>query len=207
LILAIVAALVIWVFVTTNVDPQTTRTIREVPVELLNTSAIAEIGLVIPNESVYKVDVTVKGPRSNIINLDKEDIKASADVLGFSSGLNRATVNVEMPVGIEETVVNPPDLEIRLSKMKKLTRKVKVVWVNQPKGFAPKIEKIIPEVIEFSGIKESISKVSYFKAEIDYEKINIRSNRVETEIFPVDSKGNHIYDIDFIQKKVEVLFG
>jgi YbbR domain-containing protein len=207
LILAIVAAIVIWVFVTVNVDPQTTRTIKDIPVELLNVAAIGESGLVIPNEAAYKVDVTVKGPRSDIINLDKDDVKASADVLGFSSGLNSATVNVEVPPTIEETVVNPPDLEIKLSEMKKMTKKIKVAWVGAPDNFNPKVRNIIPKVVEFSGSKNVTSKVEYFRAEIDYSKVNNRSNSVEADIFPVDKNGNHIYGIEYIQKKAEVIFG
>jgi YbbR domain-containing protein len=206
LVFAIVAAVVIWVFVTTNVNPTTTRIISDVPVELANVDSLDERRLTLSEELSFTIAVTAKGPRSAVIDLDKDDIKASADVLGFVEGNNIAVPTVTAPEEIDIASVSPPELEIKLVPLIAKQRPVKVQISNMPSD-APEIvvDKISPNRMEVTGKSSLVNEVANFLVSVDYSDIKIGSG-MEIIPVPVDKKGNHIYGVTFAHTPVKVSF-
>ena len=65
LLISIVCAIVLWAYITTVVNPETQRTISGIQVDLTNIEALNYRGFTINEGVPYRVDVTVKGARSD----------------------------------------------------------------------------------------------------------------------------------------------
>jgi YbbR domain-containing protein len=205
-ILAIISALAIWIFVTTMINPEEQRVIRDVNVQILNKDNLEERDLSIGDENKYKIQVTIKGKRSDILNLDANEISASIDVLGFSEGRNAIIPKVQVPNSVEMINISPPEFEIIVSKngTKIIPVKIKISGdIN--KSLEIKSKVVVPNKIEISGKKEELEKLTAFVAEIRGSSITAGENKFDITLIPVNSKGDQVYNSDFTQNKVEVV--
>ncbi|MDR2457150.1 MAG: hypothetical protein LBD41_01510 [Clostridiales Family XIII bacterium] len=206
LILAILSSILIWVFVTTMINPEEQRVIRDINVQILNKDDLEKKNLSIGDENKYMIQVTVKGKRSDILNLNSNEISASIDVLGFSEGKNTIIPEVRVPNSVELINISPPEFEITVSK-----NETKIVPVNiKISGSIDKSLKIkttlaVPDKIEITGKREEINKLTAFVADIRGSMIRFGNNKFDLTLIPVDSKGNQVYNSNFTQNKVEVM--
>ena len=66
IILAILVAIALWAFVLGDVNPDTTSTIRDVPVTFTNQDALEAEGLTIYQSSVQTVNIHINGRRNDV---------------------------------------------------------------------------------------------------------------------------------------------
>lgn len=93
-ILAIIAAIILWMVIVNIQDPMETRTISGIPITIVNDSVITDKDLAYTIESGDTAYVKVKGPRSIVDRLDASDFVATADFTELSITY-AAPVNVE----------------------------------------------------------------------------------------------------------------
>jgi len=92
-ILSLLVAVALWLVVVNYDDPVITNTYSDIQVEILNSEALTNQGKVyeVLNDSNV-VDVTVSGKRSVIDSLNKENIKATADMTQMTD-VNTLTIS------------------------------------------------------------------------------------------------------------------
>lgn len=96
-LLSLGVSFVLWLVVVNYDDPTITKAYSSVPVELTNTSVITDAGQVYElSEDSQTVTVNVKAKRSVHNNLDRDDLKATAD-------LTRVDADGNVPVEIKAT--------------------------------------------------------------------------------------------------------
>ena len=93
-IAAVLLAIVAWLAVANISDYQTTREISDIPVTQINGDVLDELDQVYDVVSGDTVDIIVKGRRSVVGTLGREDFTAIAD-LSTMSITNTVTVSVE----------------------------------------------------------------------------------------------------------------
>ena len=96
-IISVVIALILWVYVVNVINPPSSSTIAGVPVRLLNQEVLAASNLAIAGADQYTVDVVIEGARSDILDIEEEDITANADLFGLGKGQNYLVVTVSVP--------------------------------------------------------------------------------------------------------------
>ena len=79
-LLSVFVAFFVWLVIINVIDPTTTKHFSSIPVVILNENVITSANQVFEVESGDTVDVTVKGKRSFIEQLDETDFSASADL-------------------------------------------------------------------------------------------------------------------------------
>ena len=85
-IISIVVAVVMWLYVMNEQNPQVPYTVRDVPIKMSN---LDESKLALKDtDSQYTVNVKVKGRRSLVVDLKPEDIKAEVNLRGRMEGDN-----------------------------------------------------------------------------------------------------------------------
>ena len=106
-VLSLIIAILIWLLVRNVDDPIVVRTFYEIPVSIENASYLAEnleIPLLVDGKDTVKV--RVKGARSVVSKLKKEDIKAVADMTQIiSKDTTPIMVPVEVPVQVYQTQI------------------------------------------------------------------------------------------------------
>ena len=81
LILALVLAIAFWLYVIGEIDPETSKVYRGVPITIKNEHALKEHGLSVAGLDRQAIAVTVSGNRSNVYKLKKNRIRGSRNPL------------------------------------------------------------------------------------------------------------------------------
>ena len=102
--ISILVAIALWVYVDVDKAPDTTKTLRDIPVEFSGESTtLADKSLMLLSGYDTTVDVTVKGPKRELVKITKDNVRLVASthpavgsrlsrwraVLGADSGLGQ----------------------------------------------------------------------------------------------------------------------
>lgn len=138
-VLSLIIAILIWLLVRNVDDPIVVRTFYEIPVSIENASYLAEnleIPLLVDGKDTVKV--RVKGARSVVSKLKKEDIKAVADMTQI---ISKDTTPIMVPVEVTGTGISDSDITVRPRNIQVDIEKQKSV--EKPLLSAPEIHNRI----------------------------------------------------------------
>lgn len=110
-ILALILAMILWTYVMNEQNPPVDVNM-EVPLEVRNLS-----NAVVPVDTPDYVKIRVRGPRTLIAGLGKQDIKTYIDLKGLTEGVNTAKVHTTIPTGIEVVEVVPDKVTFQLESI------------------------------------------------------------------------------------------
>lgn len=173
-VLSLIIAILIWLLVRNVDDPIVVRTFYEIPVSIENASYLAEnleIPLLVDGKDTVKV--RVKGARSVVSKLKKEDIKAVADMTQI---ISKDTTPIMVPVEVTGTgisdsdiTVRPRNIQVDIEKQKSVEKTIAVsTGDTQPdKDYEIGNLKANPEKVTISGSETIINKIDKVVALID----------------------------------------
>ena len=173
-VLSLIIAILIWLLVRNVDDPIVVRTFYEIPVSIENASYLAEnleIPLLVDGKDTVKV--RVKGARSVVSKLKKEDIKAVADMTQI---IAKDTTPIMVPVEVTGTgisdsdiTVRPRNIQVDIEKQKSVEKTIAVsTGDTQPdKDYDIGNLKANPEKVTISGPETIINKIDKVVALID----------------------------------------
>ncbi len=79
-LISLIGAVILWIYVISNVSPGSTQTYYNIPVVLANESVLTERGLMITSMSASTVTMELSGNRSDLSKVDSSTITLKADV-------------------------------------------------------------------------------------------------------------------------------
>lgn len=173
-VLSLIIAILICLLVRNVDDPIVVRTFYEIPVSIENASYLAEnleIPLLVDGKDTVKV--RVKGARSVVSKLKKEDIKAVADMTQI---ISKDTTPIMVPVEVTGTgisdsdiTVRPRNIQVDIEKQKSVEKTIAVsTGDTQPdKDYEIGNLKANPEKVTISGPETIINKIDKVVALID----------------------------------------
>ena len=208
LIIAIIAAIAIWAYVVSEVNPVVTDTIREVRVELTNLESLAEDGLTVaPNQS-FSVDVIVKGTSSAVRNLadDRDAIEASANMTGHPRGEGLVQVHIDrLPDGIELVETRPSELNVFVEDLLTVNKPVKLMYNGtMPEKQEPGFITISPQEVEVSGTRKLVDSIAFVSAMINVDDLSDQESSIKTELIPMQDDEDPVYNVKLSQDTVDV---
>ena len=209
LIISIIAAIAIWVYVISFIDPMNTSTIRSIPVELTNIDTLEDDGLTVDSKQLFTVDVVVKGQRSDLIRLEdnKADlIKITANMTGRTLGENSVEVKLEsIPNYIEEVEIHPERINVVVEELVYVTKPVRITYEGDiPKDVEPGNISISPQEVEVSGTKEVVDSVAYVSTVVNIEDLSEDEGTFNTELVAVNDKEQPIYNVNLSQSTADI---
>lgn len=173
-ILSLIIAILIWLLVRNVDDPIIVRTFYEIPVTIENASYLAEnleIPLLVDGKDTVKV--RIKGARSVVNKLEKEDITAVADMTQI---ISKDTTPIMVPVevtctGISDSdiTVRPRNIQVNIEKQKSVEKTIAVsTGDTQPdKDYEIGNLKANPERVTISGPESIIDRIDKVVALVD----------------------------------------
>ncbi len=170
-LLSLLGAIVLWSFVISIENPTVSLDVRDVPVTFENENKLNEKGLVLLNDNRPKVNLTIKGPRSKMLNITSQHIKVSADLSQYNEGLNPVNLKVVLPKDIE-LASDPAAINIDIQKV--ITKKfhVEIELKGTIKdGYILEFTKATPEEISVKGPRSKVESISKVKAVLDAESL------------------------------------
>ena len=173
-ILSLIIAILIWLLVRNVDDPIIVRTFYEIPVTIENASYLAEnleIPLLVDGKDTVKV--RIKGARSVVNKLEKEDITAVADMTQI---ISKDTTPIMVPVEVTGTgisdsdiTVRPRNIQVNIEKQKSVEKTIAVsTGDTQPdKDYEIGNLKANPEKVTISGPESIIDRIDKVVALVD----------------------------------------
>ena len=118
-VLALVAAIVLWIFVMNEQNPLAERVVS-LPVAVESLDSDQQIVM----NSIPNVQVKIRAPRLQLAEFSDNDLKAMVDVNGQVAGTHMIPIQITTPRGIEIVEMSSSSLEIILDDL--ITRQVPV---------------------------------------------------------------------------------
>jgi len=207
-ILAILFAVLFWLYVMDQVNPEMVKTIPDVKVELLNIENAQNEGLVMMGEKEFYVDVKLKGRRSEVIKVTSNDLLVTADLEGFQKGTNNVMLSSKIfvaNVSIESLSMN--SIKISLDRIVELAKTVKIEFVGTiAENYTTGDLSVAPEEILVKGPESIVNNISSLRGELDLTEVSDQLVK-EIPVTAIDLEGNVVNGVELGRSYVTVQLG
>lgn len=192
-LLSLGIAIVFWFVIVNTQDPVETKTIKDVPVKMLNEEKVQEREKILEVISGDTVDVVVEGRKSVLDQLTEADIEATADLTEVSF-MDTVLIKASVPSKPDVTVLNSGENVMKLLFDDYVTKRFgfQVETVGEPMaGYYVGDALPSPNIIQISGAKTVLDKIKEVVLNVD---VSGRSVDFATTAIPVvyDMNGDEI---------------
>lgn len=203
-IIAVIIALILWVYVVNVINPPSSTTIIGVPVQLLNQEVLAASNLAIAGTDQYTVDVVIEGARSDILAVKKDDITANADLFGFGKGQNYLTVTVIIPEKVVVKEIRSSRIPVLIDELVRVSKPVQLQVSYTNKNYEIGAVTMVPATMDVVGAKSLVDAVPYVLVKLTEEQLKEESMTFECSAETVNSDGNSIKGVRLSSAYVSV---
>lgn len=188
-ILSLLIAILIWVVVKNVQDPMLVKVITRIPVTIVNESYLAsrlEVPLLIEGQDT--VNVKVKGRKSVVKELAREDFTAVADmtqIISMETTPRMVPVKVSCEGLLDSDIsVTPGNIQVDIEKQ---TSVEKIIAVNTgdtvpDKNYEVGVLKANPEKVTISGPESIVNKIDRVVAMVDVSDRKETRTELDSEL-------------------------
>lgn len=204
-IISVIAAIVIWAFVMTAINPTITKTIRDIPVTFQNVSDLTSRNLAVSNGENLSVDVVIEGERTEVSDVERDEIQVIANVSGYNLGLNTVRLNVVASDDIKRVEARPGTVSIMVEDLVSVSKPVELNYDGEfEDGTEAGNVALSPEQIDISGPKSAVENVDKVQATLEADKVMEQKKTYQVEAVPLDTNGEKVDGVTLSQDTVEV---
>ena len=204
-ILALIMAISLWAYVLGEVDPVRTVTIRNIPIRLMDQSALSENGLVITDMDHEELTVTFSAKRSLVNKIDAEDFHAMADMRDVKLGNNVVMVTLTKPSNITLESVSTEYLNITAEQYVTDNRAIEVSIINPTaEETEPTIIKVSEDTVDVSGASSAVNKVKKVIAELDASRMDTEPKSISATLKAIDENGEEVENVSLASANVTI---
>ena len=206
IIIAIIASVALWAYITFVENPQMTTTVYDIPIRLSGDRMLTDNDLILTNTSPGTVDVTFSGRWYNLSSLRKESIVAVVDVStiitqrGGSAGSYMLPYKLsyvdsgENVTGATITIDSASNTSVTVDIEERITARIPVQGTYDgtiAEGFRSEGVSFSSDTIQVSGSRAVVSQVAYAKVGISRTEYT-KTTSQESEITLIDREGNEM---------------
>ena len=217
-VISILVAIAVWVYVDVEKAPDRTKTIRDIPVEFSGESTtLADKNLMLLSGYDTTVDLTIKGPKRELVKISKDNVRLVASTSGIDSvGVHTLRWDPIYPDGVQSsslTVDWASKYKVTVTVGELYTKEVPVnctVTGQVADGYFTGETVLDPTSLVLRGLRDDLRNVAYAKLTVNISGATrsvIQTESVQlydNDDNPVDN-GNIRTNASLIQAKVPVL--
>ena len=196
MVLSLLIAIALWAFVIGEVNPEASRSYREVPLKFLNQEVLEEQNLAVYSVSQRTINVTLNGTRSEINKIDTKDIVATVDLGHAVMGNNEIRVDLKVPskVDVESQSVNKITVNIENRIGKEIP--IMVTYEGEFNGEEEPItvEQSMETVMVY-GAETTVGQVTAAKAAVAENLVTAEEQQLQVRLTAVNSAGQRVYNV------------
>ena len=203
--ISLILAMVLWVYVVGELNPETRKVFRNIPITVMNEQVLANDGLAIVSMSDQTMSITLTGKRSQINRINTYDITASVDVEDAAAGDNQIRINIRVPnnVYIEDQSVSR--VTVKVEERTEERKPVSVIYTGKVADeLSATTVSTDPEEVMVSGAASQVAKVVSVQAEIDTADITESESSIKANLVPVNKKGKEVSNVSLSQNTATV---
>ena len=219
-LLSLFLAVVLWIYVVILLNPETDVIISDIPVTFADSLALTNANYVMMNEKQHTIELKLRGKRSILTGVNKNNISAYVDLAGYEkTGTFSLPLRIVLPFD-QITVLEKKPYNINVTIDKIITRKftISATLNGEPKdnfvAYPPTTSQNIIEVKGPQTIVESIDKAivqlnvaSAVDDVIDLQKvklINSDGNEITNKLLTTSPEKVEVHCPILFKKKVPV---
>lgn len=203
ILLSVVLAVVFWLYVRAELDPQESDWVYNIPVEITGSSVLSRQGLTVASLSTEEVDIQVEAPSSILTDLlrNKKDIKVVLDVSKCTEGENKLVYDIKLPTNINTesifaTARKPDTILVTVDKLYSKTFNVELQLRGKiADGYIAGTPAVNPETVIVSGSVEQVSQISRVVAILEDEELKEQFTG-DLPLALLDAQGNVLTDME-----------
>ena len=174
-VISILVAIAVWVYVDVEKAPDRTKTIRDIPVEFSGESTtLADKSLMLLSGYDTTVDLTIKGPKRELVKINKDNVRLVASTSGIDSvGVHTLRWDVIYPDGVQSsalTVDRASKYKVTVTVGELYTKEVPVnctVIGQVADGYFTGETVLDPTSLVLRGQRDDLLNVAYAKLTVD----------------------------------------
>lgn len=211
-IFSLVIAILLWIYVMGEVNPETKTKIYGIEVSLTNTDMLASDGLAVAQEEPVTVNATIEGKRSDVNRAKKKGLSATVDVGSCRSGRNTETISLNLPEGITLDSISQETVDVKVEKVVWEERPVQISFEgdstsleDMPSGSRVKwVTGTDPGRVTIYGAKSLVNKVDHLAGEISADSVRKDVRKTKVRLTAVDADGEKVNGVSLNRKKAVV---
>ncbi len=171
MVLALLAAFIMWAYITNSENPQKSKTIYNVQVSLINQDSIKQAGLALLPDQTFSVSIRITGSASEVNSITASDFTASADMnTQLAAGANRIPVKLQQTPRNVKVDTNDEDLyvTVQLDELKEKQVPVSLDVKGTPKsGHENAGSSVKPESVLVTGPAKYVDTIASVSGKVD----------------------------------------
>jgi|GEM_PF-1060921 len=178
-ILAIVVALVLWLYVINVENPTGTAHIRDLPVQIQGEEILEENGLMVTGLSRDTVSVRLSGKKKTLMKITRKNVTFTVDVSSVTGeGDWTLTGRLNYPANVNSenvTVSHYDDLRLSVTVAPWTTKTVPVrgeFMGTEADGYQTGTVTVAPDTLTLTGPVETLENISYALAQVEEEDLS-----------------------------------
>ena len=197
-------AVLLWVYVLDVENPEMLKVVKNVDVNVIGIERLESNGLVLLDGAIPTVDVTVKGRRSEVNNIERSDIRLTADISLLDKGSNSVPIDRSISVdSVTVTALSQRSVEVTLDKLAEELKPVEITFKGEAKpGFMTEAAVPNPPMLLVKGPESLVKKVARLQGEVDSASITAMTE-AQIPIRPVNSAGKVVEGVTSAVKSVK----
>lgn len=203
--ISLILAMVLWVYVVGELNPETRKVFRNIPITVMNEQVLANDGLAVVSTSDSTMSITLTGKRSQINRINSYDITASIDVADAAEGDNQIRINIRVPnnVYIEDQSISR--VTVKVEERTEAAKPVTVIYTGKVSDeLEATMVSVDPEEVMVSGAASQVAKVVSVQAEVDAGDITENQSSLKANLMPINKNGNEVRNVTLSQNTVTV---
>ena len=205
-ILSVMLALLMWLYVITEQNPEITKDIT-VPIRLINTVFLEKNNMVLFDDSNnYKLTLKIKGKKNALDKVNETTVDAYADLEGHNlKGENFLKINIGgIPEGVDIISKSAESLKVMLESKVSIQKSVHLNIMGNPShGMAAMTPSIAPNEVVITGAESQVNKIKSVRVDVDIASVNTEVRRI-LPVRVLDDSGKDIQNITIEPGNVEV---
>lgn len=172
--LAIVIAIVLWLYVINVENPTGTARLRELPVQIQGEEVLEENGLMVTDLSRDTVTIRLNGRKNTLMKISRKNVSFTVDVSSITeAGDWTLTGRLNYPGNVSSdsvTVSHYDDLKIIVTVEPRSTRTIPVrgeFLGTEAEGYQTGTVTVSPDTMTLSGPKATLEKITYALAQVE----------------------------------------
>ncbi len=161
-IYSLLIAILLWVFVVYNQNPQSTKVVNDINISYTNAAELERAGLIIRREQREPtVAITVEGRRLSIGKIEAENVSASVTVPRIHEGEYDVSVETRLPISDVSIVDKKPyTIKVVVEKLKTISVPIEIKYTGNAKNENTSVQaRAIPEYISVWGAESVMDNV------------------------------------------------
>lgn len=204
-VISVLIAIVIWIYVVYEYNPQYETWVRDVPITYLNRSQDFENGkMAILDTSTEQMDIKIRGRRRLVSAIDASNTTVTVDMAGITKeGTYTLPINVHFAAdGVEVLQKKPYTQEIVIDRVITEEREITVDTEGQlPAGYVVDSGTTSPETVKLTGPQSIIGNVT--KCSIAVSFTDVRDDIKGLYKIKLYDAQNNAIESEFISKNIE----